>query len=375
MPIGFDVWRHPTRTLTRLEVDVLAPTESIILWEVLRGGIFKGHDESPYMFLFPTVYADKAGVVVTADASARTGVRNGVRIQPDGKGYRQYCLWLNFTQDHVLYRDDTRIGYEAVDLPYTVFRVLMLSASGSALKAFRADLTTPRFTVTDTTYVSGRFGFLIDPSDVDNYAQLVLAVIMALSTCHLRAPASPGPRATAVIEVEVDEGGLKLFRDVDEARGIDRASVTVGGFEVKPPTSIVTIFSGNPYTGDRAVEVQKEYARSRGYKVLSPPRDYREAVGQYRMLAKEHRDWLAGKDNYVYQVLGLEEFDLFQNVDFYHGELLEHKTHHQQLKQIPDQEIRVRLEELVDRLSKVTVLTDERDKHIAKARETLRVGW
>jgi hypothetical protein len=248
----------------------------------------------------------------------------------------------------------------------------MLSVSGSTLKAFRVDLTTPKFTVTDTVYVSGRFGFT---APIVNDARAVQAVLMALSTCHLRAPASPGPRAIAVIEVEVDEGGLKLFRDVDEARGIDRASVTVGGFEVKPPTSIAVMFSGNPYTGDRAVEVQKEYARSKGYKTITPPRDYREAVEQYRMLAKEYRDWIAGKDNYAYQVLGLEELDLFQNVDFYYGELLEHKTHYQQLKQVPDTEIRGSLEELIGRLSKVTVLTEERDKHIARAREVLKKGW
>jgi hypothetical protein len=42
---------------------------------------------------------------------------------------------------------------------------------------------------------------------------------------------------------------------------------------------------------------------------------------------------------------------------------------------MPDTEIRGRLEELVERLSKVTVLTDERDKHIAKAREVLKKGW
>jgi hypothetical protein len=31
--------------------------------------------------------------------------------------------------------------------------------------------------------------------------------------------------------------------------------------------------------------------------------------------------------------------------------------------------------ELIDKLSKVSVLVDERDKHIAKAKEVLRRGW
>jgi hypothetical protein len=34
-----------------------------------------------------------------------------------------------------------------------------------------------------------------------------------------------------------------------------------------------------------------------------------------------------------------------------------------------------RLNELVDRLSRVTVLVEERDKHINKAKEILKKGW
>lgn len=34
-----------------------------------------------------------------------------------------------------------------------------------------------------------------------------------------------------------------------------------------------------------------------------------------------------------------------------------------------------RLNELIERLPKVTVLTGERDKHIAKARKVLKLGW
>jgi hypothetical protein len=363
------------RTLTSLGVGVLAPTEDVILWEFLRGGIFKEHDESPLTVLFPTVYSDKATVVVAGDVSNNAGVFNVARIQPNGWGYKQLISSSATTADHVLYetRSDGRdysIGYEAVDVG-NAYRVIMLSVSGSTLKAFRVDLTTPRFTVTSTLYASGRFGFL---APIVNDARIVQVMLIALSTCHLRAPASPGPKAVAIIEVEFDVGGIKLFKDVDESRGIDRASVTVGAFEANPPTSIVVVFSGNPYTGDRAIDVQREYARSKGLKVLRPPKDYGEAVEQYVSLRAEY-NWLAGKDSYAYQVLGFEELDLFQNVDFYYGELLEHKTHYQQLKQVPDAEIRGRLEELVDRLSKVTVLAEERDKHIAKAKEILKVGW
>jgi LmbE family N-acetylglucosaminyl deacetylase len=77
----------------------------------------------------------------------------------------------------------------------------------------------------------------------------------------------------------------------------------------------------------------------------------------------------------AYQILGWEFLDWMQNVDFYYGELLEHKAHYDQLKRVDPKEIENRLKELIDKLSKVTVLTDERDKHINKAREILRRGW
>jgi hypothetical protein len=42
---------------------------------------------------------------------------------------------------------------------------------------------------------------------------------------------------------------------------------------------------------------------------------------------------------------------------------------------VPDFEIRNRLNELTEKLSKVSALVEERDKHVAKAREVLRRGW
>jgi fructose-1,6-bisphosphatase/sedoheptulose 1,7-bisphosphatase-like protein len=110
-------------------------------------------------------------------------------------------------------------------------------------------------------------------------------------------------------------------------------------------------------------------------RVLDPPRNYGEAVAQYNKLREEFPHWLAGKDSYAYQVLGWEELDIFQNVDFYYGELIEHKTHYQQLKQVPDFEMWRRLEELERRVEKIEVLTEERDRHIKKLKEVKRLGW
>ncbi|MEM3457513.1 MAG: hypothetical protein QXR43_08455 [Thermofilum sp.] len=45
------------------------------------------------------------------------------------------------------------------------------------------------------------------------------------------------------------------------------------------------------------------------------------------------------------------------------------------LKQVSDDEIRNRINELIEKLSKAEGLNDERQKHIDKAKEILRRGW
>ena len=42
---------------------------------------------------------------------------------------------------------------------------------------------------------------------------------------------------------------------------------------------------------------------------------------------------------------------------------------------MPDWEIRNNLNELENKLMRVTVLTDERDKHLARIKEINRLGW
>jgi hypothetical protein len=237
---------------------------------------------------------------------------------------------------------------------------------------------------------------------------------------RLLAPVTPLPPAQAIIEVEVEGGGEEPYRpllsrnlvEISQLTGlpeflyqeakkyqilvnkgftddeiklllgyipqhqIDLASVTWGAFEFKEdsPTNIIIITGDNPYQ-QGAVERQAEQARSKNLKVLRPPRNYGEAVKQYNQLKQEFTHWLAGKDNYAYQTLGLEELDLLQNVDFYHGELVEHRTHYQQLRQVQDFEMWRRLEELERRLEKVEVLAEERDKHMEKLKTIKRLGW
>jgi hypothetical protein len=169
------------------------------------------------------------------------------------------------------------------------------------------------------------------------------------------------------------EDEIKLLLGYIPQHQVDLDAVTWGAFELhadKAPTAIVTITGDNPYKSG-AIDRQKVKAK----RVFSAPKDYDDAVSLYNTLKRDYPHWLAGKDNFAYQTLGLEIFEWMQNVDFYYGEFIDHKTHYQQLKQVPDLEIINRLNELREKLSKVSVLVDERDKHVGKVDEVLRKGW
>jgi len=315
-------------------------------------------------------------------------------------------------------RTGTNLGSEAVDLGVGTDYTLMISISGSTIKGFRTDMTTPKVTVTDTSLASGTFGGSATPawySDPQT-GSIVLGLLLA--------PSSPSPLAQAIVEVSVEGGGKleDLFRSslskniveitsqltglpdflyleakkyqmlknkgfTDEEmqlllgyipqHQVDLDSVTWGAFEFHPdeaPTAIITITGDNPYKS-RAILRQIAFAKSKNLRVFSPPRDYNEAISLYNQLKASYPHWLAGKDNFAYQTLGWEILDWMQSIDFYHGELLDHMTHYNQLKQVLDWEITNRLNELIDKLSRETTLTDEREKHIAKAKEVLKKGW
>jgi len=153
---------------------------------------------------------------------------------------------------------------------------------------------------------------------------------------------------------------------------VDLDSVTWGAFELHPKDStvVITITGDNPYSSG-AIERQKGKVK----RVFKPPKDYSEAVALYNSLRADYPYWLAGKENFAYQTLGWEELDLMQNVDFYYGELIEHRTHYSQLKRVDDDEMRRRIEEIIGKLSKVGGLKDERDRHVGKAKEILKRGW
>jgi len=328
--------------------------------------------------------------------------------------------------DKVVAGTVTSLGAQAVDLNDDTCYVFGISTSGSSIKSVRYSrwsvsagsmsfgTATTAVSATDTAFASGTFA--VRASNLGGPGETAAGL-----HAFLRAPASPGPSALAIVEVEVAGDGsnenpfrpllsenlvdvselqvpdfLKIEKrkyDILRAKGfteeemkvifgyvpqhqVDLDSVSWGAFEFsdRSPTNIVVITSDNPY-GPGAIDRQMKFVEEKGLRTLRPPRDYDEAVSQYNELKRDFKHWLAGKDNYAYQTLGLEIFDLFQNVDFYYGELVEHKTHYDQLKAVPEQELARRLEELEEKLRRVEVLREERDRHLSKLREVVRRGW
>jgi hypothetical protein len=403
----------PDRSITRVKLEY--PTENVSFAYLLS------IDKARYA---SRLWIDASGLIasdVFTDKAVESPLRDGSSIfgreaLDTRNAYRAAISLGRSTADYYLQRmvggTPTDLGSEAVDLS-DIFYPCKFSLSGSTLKGYRVDMVTPKITVTDTSLASGYFG----TGHYDLAARPVLAMVGAI----LRAPSSPAPPAILILEIEVEGSGAPedpyrpLFSknlveiasleglpsflyqeakkyEILKAKGftdeemrlllgsipqhqVDLEAVTWGAFEFseKSPTNIIIITGDNPYQ-QGAIHKQTELAKNKNLKVLSPPQNYGEAVAQFNQLRRDY-PWLAGKDNYAYQVLGLEELDLFQNVDFYFGELVEHRTHYQQLKQVPEAELWRRLDELERRVEKIEVLTEERDKHLEKLKTIKRLGW
>jgi hypothetical protein len=327
------------------------------------------------------------------------------------------------TADHKLVKWSagtiTTLGTEAVDLSDYHY-LYGIDISGSSFKCYRAWVTaktissaTAKFTATDTAYASGYIGI----GFMRGYYPIPYAVPIWFSAF------SRGVEALAIAEMEVEGSGRPedpyrpsfssqlieipsmqnlpsfLYREArkyqmlrnkgfsDEEielllgyapqRQVDLDSVTWGAFEFHPDkasTVVITITGDNPYKPG-AIERQAEHARRRGHRIFVPPKNYDEAVALYKKLKSDFPHWLAGVHNWCYQIFGYEFFDWLQNVDFYYGELMEHKTHYNQLKRVPDREIEERLKFLEEKIKSMTVLIEERDKHLKKIREIFARGW
>jgi hypothetical protein len=405
---------HPDRSITPTKLNDYLPGK-IIPWYLAASMYNVLHHENPNAdhtyTLINAVFTDLAYIVISTDGM-RMPIRNQYPYWTDG--YVHVMDTTARTRDHQLVRyragRATTLGIESVDL--SAYHYLFgISVSGSSFRGYRGWVTAktiyatiPRFTVTDTTYASGYWGIGFVRGRHQHYHQVAYFIPSF----------SEGAKAQYIVEAEVTGSGkpyepyepllsqrLVPIKDspemkrVEELRKlgftdeeielvfgikpqgyIDLDAVTVGAFEFdeRMPTNIVAIYSGNPYD-DRAIERQIDFARRRGLKAFRSPRSYEEARELYRRLSREFTHWLAGLHSFCYHVLGDMVFDVLQVVDFYYGELIDHKTHYSQLKRVPDWMIRDRLIEVRNMLSRIDVLTDERDKHIRKIDEILMRGW
>jgi hypothetical protein len=343
-----------------------------------------------------------------------------------------YCSQYDptaYTSDHALVKivggTSSYIATESIDIDYSG-RGLGTSCSGSTIKSLRYELPSPinplalptanaTISATDTAFASGYIGFLHLRYTYPHGGASV-------GSAWLKAPLTLLPQAQSILEVDIEGSGkpedtfrpslsknlievstdlnildfllmekkrydmlkvkgftddeIKLLLGYIPQHQVDVNSVTWGAFEFseKSPTNIIMVYGDNPYNSG-AIQRQIDYAKSRNLRVFTPPKDYNDAVSLYNRLKGDFKHWLAGKDNFAYQVLGWEVLDWLQNVDLYYGELIEHKTHYDQLKSVPDWELRNRFNELKDKLSRVNVLIDERDKHLGKLNEILKRGW
>ena len=425
---------HPDRSVTRGKLEYVTVDVSFAYLSAINQILIVSYHIHGPAVVARSAFADKAvlAAVHSEDRATLLGrLQNKLNTYahmttPEYAGYDHYVgRFVNGTW--------TELGRETVDIDGSG-RAMMFRVFGSTLQGLRFELPELRdplamptadgvATATDTTFASGYFGFCVRrKKDLLGYVVPV--------TGYLKSAGSPGPSsasalvppfsAVAVLEVEVagegseenpfrpmlsthlveidripnapeflrseheryqllrkrgftDEEMRLLLGRVPQAR-VDLDSVTWGAFEFneKSPVNVVIVTGDNPYRPG-AIDRQKERARSRGLRALAPPKDYREAVEQYNQLKLPH--WLAGKDNYAYQALGLKELEPFTIADFYYGELIEHKAHYDQLKRVPDWEMERTLTGWLEELRKVTVLRSERDKHVKKLEAVLKLGW
>ncbi len=367
---------HPDESVTRAKLEY--PTEDVNMVFLL--GINKAVTRDWRGYLYGAcvetcdAFTDKAIEVflINADHS----IVYGRRINTDN--YHAKVAPVFTTEDFMILKISANtliiLATESVDLTENYGELIKLEVVGSTVKGYRRDMTTPKLTATDTDIASGTWGQRM--IERLNYAVQLPA--------WLRAPASSLPPARAIIETEITGSGsdddpyrpdlLHQIEDHPELGRIDKLSITWGSFDHKHTHShmLLIVTGDNPYESG-AIGKQKEYAK----RVFDPPSDYAQAVELYRKLRHDYPDWVAGKDNFVYHVLGWSVLELFAIADCYYGFLIEHKTRPQydQIKRVPDWELRRTINRWLGKLKSLTVLTEERNKHIKKLEEVLRLGW
>jgi hypothetical protein len=413
---------HPDGSVTIAKLATPSPPATFAYMSI-KGSLDSGWywDDTHSIVFYATVLADSAIYGLQADGY---GPRQDARWRGSAKTLNKswYEAWIDSvstTADFLLRKSVagtiTKLATEAVDLGAGTTYPVLFSVSGSSLKGvrYKSDGTTTTLTATDTSLASGYTG----------YVHKTTGAAMLDYTINIQPPSTPAPPAQAIIELEIEGSGkledphrpmlsknlveitsltglpdflyqeskkyqilvskgftedeMRLIFGYVPQHQVDLDSVSWGAFEFHPdraPTVIITITGDNPY---RPGAIERQKARAKRW--WRPPRDYSETVELYRQLRRDYPHWLASKHNWCYQVFGYELFDWLQNVDFYYGELVEHRTHYQQLKQVPEGEIWRRLDALESALRGAAglagALAAERDRHLAKIREIRKRGW
>lgn len=412
---------HPDRSITREKLEY--PTENVELVYLTAIGKTKSYaaENEHHKSFVATVdwFTDKAidawcHSTTKSDAYYKIGVVG--RIQDADNLYCAGLALARATADYGLVRITPAaidpLGYEAVDLAEDSTHHIRLSIIGSTLKAYRGGVV--KITATDTTFAAGGFGVKFATSSY--YYTYDCGFVYA--TAKLLPPSSPHPPALAVLEIEREEGFKSRVVNITQSnidlsklpphmqrdakryqilkqKGftdeeielifgpldifIDTETVTRGAFEPRQeePTIVVTVFGNNPYN-DKALERQIEACRRKGLLVKRTAKNPLEKAKElWKEIKPEARNWIAGKDNFFYQVTGIEAFEIFAAIDFYYGILIEgvSKRLKQQIKRVPEWELRRIIKELEARCAAINVFKERRDKHLKRIKEIISRGW
>jgi len=253
------------------------------------------------------------------------------------------------------------VASEAVDLVGESQYTITFSIAGSTIKAWRQtgrDLSeSPTLSATDTSIASGRMG---------GRNEVFFAEVLPAQT-RLKP-------ALYIIETDLTGSGSeddpfrpKLAESIVNNK--NEYAITYGLFDFssdKHNTMIVVITDG---VSDNAILKQLEIAK-RKFKAVS---SYQDAIDLYNTLKRDY-EFIAGKDNFAYQVIGDDRLELLAIADFYFGNIVE-KLNPDMLKNVPDFEVRRLLDRYESRLEKIESLNGERDKHLNKLKEVKKIGW
>lgn len=278
---------------------------------------------------------------------------------------RKYFLeYDNPTEELVLYKrlnwDYYYLGHSATqkETGWDMRRRFEFECVGSSLKCFLEG--TEVISATDTDLTAGKLAVYgeLPPISISNF--------LVFKT------ASGVEKTKAIIELNVVGSGKREDPYRPEIPKELERKISWGSFDFKGQTSTVLILVKKGEEKD--IEKVVEQSRRKGLRYLKPPKDYGECVKLYKKLSSKF-NFLAGKDDFAYQILGLECLEYFSVADFYYGNIIEHKKGYNQIRKVRDQELRRILQRYIHQLQKVNVLTEERDKHINKLKKVLSIGW